>query len=162
MKPIEYVKTLNIYYQSHGFPPYEWSVFRTTTWTPFEKPLEKAKAAILCSSGISRRDQEPFDPLSRSNLTYREIPKDTRAEELVINYSYYDHSDADKDPNIVFPIDRFRELEEEGFIGELAETNYGLGMGRMYKRTALQTQLAAEIASKVKGAAVDVLFCIPA
>lgn len=162
MKPIEYVKTLDTYYQNVGFPPYKWSVFKTTTWTPFEKPLEKARVAILCSSGISRKDQEPFDPLSRSNLTYREIPKGTRAEELVINYSYYNHSDADKDPNIVFPIDRFRELEEEGFIGELAETNYGLGMGRMYKRTALQTQLAAEIARRVKEADVDVLFCVPA
>ena len=162
MKPIDYVKKLNDYYQSFGFPPYKWSVFKTTTWTPFEKPLEKARVALLCSSGISRRDQEPYDPLSRSNLTYREIPKDTRAEDLVINYAYYDHTDADRDPNIVFPIDRFRELEQEGFIGELAEINYGLGMGRMYKRTALQTQLAAEIARKVKGAAVDVLFCVPA
>lgn len=162
MKAIEYVKALDSYYQSFGFPAYKWSVFKTTTWTPFEKPLDKARVALLCSSGISRKDQEPFEPLSRSNLTYREIPKDTHAEELVINYSYYDHTDADKDPNIVFPIDRFRELEEEGFIGELAEINYGLGMGRMYKRTALQTQLAAEIARKLKGAAVDVLFCVPA
>ncbi len=162
MKAIEYVKALDSYYQSFGFPAYKWSVFKTTSWTPFEKPLDKARVALLCSSGISRKDQEPFEPLSRSNLTYREIPKDTRAEELVINYAYYDHTDADKDPNIVFPIDRFRELEEEGFIGELAEINYGLGMGRMYKRTALQTQLAAEIARKLKGAAVDVLFCVPA
>ena len=162
MKPIDYVRLLNEYYQGYGFPPYKWSVFKTTTWTPFEKPLEKARVALLCSSGISRKDQEPYEPLSRSNLTYREIPKDTRAEDLVINYAYYDHSDADKDPNVIFPIARFRDLEQEGFIGELAEINYGLGMGRMYKRTALQTQLAAEIARKLKGAAVDVLFCVPA
>ena len=162
MKAIEYVKALDSQYQGLGFPAYKWSVFKTTSWTPFVKPLDKARVALLCSSGISRKDQEPFEPLSRSNLTYREIPKGTRAEELVINYAYYDHTDADKDPNIVFPIDRFRELEQEGFIGELAEINYGLGMGRMYKRTALQTQLAAEIARKVKGAAVDVLFCVPA
>jgi len=162
MKPIDYVAILDAYYQNYGFPPYKWSVFKTTTWTPFEKPLEKARVALLCSSGLSPKDQEPYDPLSRSNLTYREIPKDTRVEDLVINYAYYDHSDADKDPNVVFPIDRFRELEQEGFIGELAQINYGLGMGRMYKRTALQTQLASEIARKVKGAAVDVLFCVPA
>jgi len=161
MKPIEYVKTLDTYYQSYGFPPYKWSVFKTTTWTPFEKRLEKAKIALLCSSGISRKDQEPYDPLSRNNLTYREIPKVTGAQDLMINYDYYDHSDADKDPNIVFPIDRFRELEQEGFIGELAEINYGLGMGRMYRRTALQTQLAAGIAHKLKEEAVDVLFCVP-
>lgn len=162
MKPVDYVSALDSYYRSAGFPPYRWSVFRTTTWTPFEKRLDQAKVALLCSSGISRRDQEPFDPLSRSNLTYREIPKVTRAADLVINYAYYDHRDADKDPNVVLPIDRFRELEQEGFIGELADVNYGLGMGRMYKRTALQTQMAAEIARKAKGAGVDVLFCVPA
>ncbi len=162
MKPINYVAKLNAHYQGHGFPPYRWSVFRTTTWAPFEKPLNKAKVALLCSSGMSRRDQEPFDPLARSEMSYREIPKDTPTEDLVINYDYYDHRDADKDPNVILPLDRFRELEEEGYIGELAETNYGLGMGRMYKRTALQTQLAAEIARKVKSAKVDVLFCVPA
>ena len=162
MKPIDYVAALNERYQSVGFPPYKWSSFKTTTWTPFEKPLEEARVALLSSSGISRKDQEPYEPLTRSNLSYREIPKDTQADDLVINYAYYDHSDADRDPNIVFPIDRFRELEQEGFIGELAEINYGLGMGRMYKRTALRTQLAAEIARKLKEANVDALFCVPA
>ena len=162
MNPIDYVAKLNAHYQGHGFPPYRWSVFRTTTWAPFEKPLNKAKVALLCSSGMSRRDQEPFDPLARSEMSYREIPRDTPTEDLVINYDYYDHSDADKDPNLILPLDRFRELEQQGYIGELAEINYGLGMGRMYKRTALQTQLAAEIARKVKGAKVDVLFCVPA
>ena len=161
MKPVDYVPALDSYYQSQGFPRYRWSVFRTTTWAPFQKRLDEARVALLCSSGISRRDQEPFDPLSRSNLSYRRIPKMTLAQDLVINYAYYDHGDADKDPNIVLPIDRFRELQEEGFIGELAETVYGLGMGRMYQRTALQTQLAPAIAGELKEAKVDVLFCVP-
>jgi len=161
MKPFDYVPALDSYYQSQGFPPYRWSVFRTTTWTPFEKRLDEAKVALLCSSGISRRDQEPFDPLARDNFSYRRIPRDTPAQDLVINYSYYDHSDTDRDPNTVMPIDRFRELEQEGFIGEFAETCYGLGMGRMYKRTVLQTQLAGEIAQELKAARVDALFCVP-
>jgi len=162
MKPLEYVQVLNKYYQSYGFPPYEWSSFRTTTWTPFKKRLKEARVALLSSSGISRKDQEPYEPLTRSNLSYREIPKATLAADLVINYAYYDHSDADRDQNIIFPIDRLRELEQEGFIGELADVNYGLGMGRMYKRTALRTQLAADIARKLKEAKVDALFCVPA
>lgn len=162
MKPIDYVSVLNSYYQGIGFPPYKWSLFRTTTWNPFNKPLNQARVALLCSSGMSRKDQEPFDPLARSELSYREIPKETRIDDLIINYDYYDHRDADQDPNVILPLDRFRELEQEGFIGELAEINYGLGMGRMYKRTDLQTKLAAEIARKVKTAKVDILFCVPA
>ncbi|MFQ5933835.1 MAG: glycine/sarcosine/betaine reductase selenoprotein B family protein [Dehalococcoidia bacterium] len=118
MKPIDYVSILDSYYQGSGFPPYKWSVFRTTTWSPFEKPLEQAKVALLCSSGMSRKGQEPFDPLARSELSYREILKDTRAEDLVINYDYYDHRDADQDPNVILPLDRFRELEQEGLMGE--------------------------------------------
>lgn len=162
MKPINYVAILNAHYQSLGFPQYKWSVFQTTTWTPLEKPLKACKVALLCSSGLSRKDQPPFDPLARDDFSFREIPKETRAADLVINYSYYDHSDTDRDINCVFPIDRFRELEQEGFIGEFAEINYGLGMGRMYKRTALQTQLAPEIARRLKAAQVEALFCVPA
>jgi len=161
VKPIKYVSILNQRYQSLGFPPYKWSVFKTTTWTPLEKPLAQCKVALLSAGGISLKGQPPYDPFSRDDLTFREIPKDVRAQDFVINYSYYDHTDADKDINCIFPIDRFRELEREGFIGEVAETHYGTGMGRMYKRTALQTQLAAEIASRLKAARVDALFCVP-
>lgn len=84
-KSIEYVRILNEHYQSYGFPLYQWSSFSTTTWTPLEKPLSEYHVALLSSSGISRKDQIPFPALARSDLSYREIHKDTRATDLVIS-----------------------------------------------------------------------------
>jgi len=156
--PIDYVPLMNTFYQSQGFPPYQWSVYKTSPWTPFNKPLEKCRVALHTSGGISRKDQPPFGPWSYNDLSYREIPKDTSAEELVINDAYYDHSDADKDINCVFPIERFRELEKEGYIGELAPMAYSGPNGRIYKRTTLQQEVVPEIVAKLKKAKVDVFF----
>lgn len=158
MSPIDYVPIMDAYYQSQGFPPYRWSVYDTSPWTPLEKPLERCRVALLTSGGVSRKDQLPFEPLSYNDLSYREIPKDTAVEELVINDGYYDHSDADKDINCVFPIERFRELEVEGYIGEMAPMAYSGPNGRIYLRTALQQEVVPEMVAKLKQAEVDVLF----
>ena len=162
MSPIDYVPILDAYYQGLGFTPYRWSVNETSPWTALEKPLEDCRVALHTSGGVSRRDQEPFDPLSYNDLSYREIPKDTLVEELVINDAYYDHTDADKDINCIFPIERFRELEKEGCIGELAPMTYSGPCGRLYRRTALQQEVVPEIVGKLKQAKVDLVFLVPA
>lgn len=158
MCPVDYVPIMNSFYQGQGFPPYRWSVHETSPWTNFKKPLEKCRVCLYTSGQVSRKDQPPFDPLSYNDLSYREIPKDTPVEELVINDDYYDHSDADKDINCVFPLERFGELEVEGYIGELAPVTISGPSGRLYKRTALQQEVVPEIVSKLKKAEVDVVF----
>jgi len=162
MSPIDYVPIMDAFYQGQGFPPFRWSVYETSPWTPFDKPLGKCRVALHTSGGVSRKDQTPFDPWSYNDLSYREIPKDTPVEELVINDEYYDHTDADKDINCVFPIERFRELEREGFIGEMAPMTISGPNGRLYKRTALQQEVVPEIVGKLKQAKVDVFFLVAA
>ncbi len=122
MKPIEYVACLDQTYQSQGFPPYKWSEFDESPWTPFEKPLNEAKIALVSSAGISRDDQEAFDPWAVNGLSFREIPADTPYEKLKLNHNYFDHRDALKDLNCVLPIQRLKGLEEEGYIGAAADT----------------------------------------
>ncbi len=48
--------------------------------------------------------------------------------------SYYDTDDAVEDVNCVFPIDRLRELDEDGTIGSVAPRLWSGFMGRIYKR----------------------------
>ena len=162
MKSIDYVTSLNEMYQSQGFPPYNWSEFDSSPWVPFEKPLDQAKIALISSAGISRKDQEPFDPWAVNGLSFREIPVDTPYEDLKLNHNYFDHRDALKDMNCVFPVVRLKELEDNGLIGSLARTAIALGMGRLYKRTALQNETTPGIVEVLKREGADAALLVAA
>ena len=114
MESIDYVSALNEMYQSQGFPPYKWSEFDTSLWSSLSKPLSKACVALISSAGIFRDDQEPFDPWAVNDLSFRQIPINTPHERLRLNHNYFDHRDAVRDLNCVFPIQRLKELQAEG------------------------------------------------
>jgi D-proline reductase (dithiol) PrdB len=162
MESIDYLAGLNAMYQSQGFPPYRWSVFDSSPWVSFEKPLEEATLALISSAGIFRQDQEPFDPWAVNDLSFREIPKDTPLDRLKLHHNYFDHRDALKDLNCVFPLERLKELEYEGFIGHLAPTAITLGMGRLYKRTALQTETVPRIVEVLREQDTDAVLLVAA
>ncbi|GAB4348713.1 MAG: glycine/sarcosine/betaine reductase selenoprotein B family protein [Candidatus Abyssubacteria bacterium] len=162
MKPIDYVSALNEMYQSQGFPPYRWSEFDTSPWSLPGIPLNEGRLALISSAGISRDDQPPFDPWAVNDLSFRQIPIDTPHERLRLNHNYFDHRDAVKDLNCVFPVERLKELEAEGYIGSLAPTAITLGMGRLYKRTALQNETVPEILAVLKREGTDFVLLVPA
>lgn len=94
MTQIEYVTCINTMYQRQGFPSYQWSAFDSSPWTPFEKPLDQARIALISSAGVFRKDQEPFDPWAVNDLSIRQIPTDTPFEHLKLHHNYFDHRDA--------------------------------------------------------------------
>ncbi len=72
--PVRYIDQVRqVIYPSQ--PPYQWSTFATTPWTPLAKPLTKCRIALLSSGGIHRKDQPPFDAV-KNDLSWREIPVD--------------------------------------------------------------------------------------
>jgi D-proline reductase (dithiol) PrdB len=162
MGPIAYVDRLNEMYRSQGFPPYRWSEYDSTPWTPTEKPLNQSCVALISSAGVFREDQQPFDPWAVNDLSFREIPKDTPPDALRLNHNYFDHRDALKDLNCVFPLWRLHDLERSGQIGKLAPVAISLGMGRLYKRTALQQETVPRILEVLKGKSVDAALLVAA
>ena len=161
MSPVKYIELTRAAFSSQGFPPYEWVVNRFAPFTPFQKNLNECRVSLLSTGGFYiRGKQEPFDP-NKNDLTFREIPKDIDVGELGISHNNYDRADAESDVNCVFPIERFRELEREGYIGELSLLNYTI-MGRIFRLTALKNELAPQILSKLKAHNVDVFFLVPA
>ena len=162
MEPIDYVSSLNGMYQSQGFPPYKWSEFDTSPWTPFETPLDQACLTLISSAGIFRDDQQPFDPWAVNDLSFRRIPTDTPFEQLKLHHNYFDHRDALQDLNCVFPTQRLGELAKIGFIGRLAPEAITLGMGRLYKRTSLQQDTVPEILEVLREQHSDAVFLVAA
>ena len=111
-------------------------------FTPLDKDLSKLTVAIVTAAGVHRRDQDPFNIADElGDLTFRTIAADATSADLMVTHHHYDHSDADQDINVVFPLDLLRELKTEGFIGEVAREHVGymgytMQLRRMYEETA--------------------------
>ena len=162
MKPIDYVACLDEMYQSQGFPPYRWSEFDSSPWCSFDRNLRETRLALISSAGIFRSDQEPFDPWAVNDLSFRQISVDTPWEQLRLHHNYFDHRDARKDFNCVFPLQRLKELAEDGQIGGLAPEAITLGMGRLYKRTALQKETVPKIVEVLREHGAEAALLVPA
>jgi D-proline reductase (dithiol) PrdB len=134
----------------------------TIPWTGVTKPLNETKWAVVTTAGVHHIRQKPFDMNDpNGDPSYRALEtKDSM--EWMITHDYYDHSGADKDKNIVFPIDRLKEFESEGLIGALADTNYSF-MGHITGDhiDSLINTIAPEVAAKLKADGADAVLLTP-
>jgi D-proline reductase (dithiol) PrdB len=118
-------------------------------FTPFDKALSRATVALVTAAGVHRKDQEAFNIADDlGDLTFRIIGEDANPADLMVTHHHYDHTDADQDINVVFPIDPLRDLLNEGVIGGIAREHIGymgytMQLKRMYEETA--PQIAEEI-----------------
>ncbi|MDH3974770.1 MAG: glycine/betaine/sarcosine/D-proline family reductase selenoprotein B [Deltaproteobacteria bacterium] len=132
-------------------------------WTPFTGDLAKCKVALVTTAGVHMKDQPPFDmDDEEGDFTFREISARAGVEDLMITHKYYDHTGADKDINIVFPLERLREMAKRGEIGELAPRHYGF-MGHIVgnKIDSLIHETAPEVAGKLRADGADIALLTP-
>jgi D-proline reductase (dithiol) PrdB len=132
-------------------------------WTPAPLSLQRAHVALVTTAGVHHRDQKPFDMHDpNGDPTFRGIDRTRILGDYVITHDYYDHSDADKDVNVVFPLARLLECESAGNIGRVADTHYSF-MGHIdgphiYSLVSLHAQ---EIAQQMKTAGVNIALLTP-
>jgi D-proline reductase (dithiol) PrdB len=86
-------------------------------------PLSQRKIAIITTAGLHRRQDRTF---TLGMGEYRIIPDDTDMTDLIMSHvsSNFDRTGFQQDLNVVFPIDRLRELAAEGIIGSVARYHY--------------------------------------
>ncbi len=103
--------------------------------------LNERRVAIITTAGLHRIDDERFNLV---DLTYRVLPSDVRTEDLTMTHSsvHFDRIGFREDVNLVFPIDRLKEMAEKGEIGSVARYHYSfMGAGwppEMIEKTAKQ------------------------
>jgi D-proline reductase (dithiol) PrdB len=120
--------------------------------------------ALVTTAGVHLASDRPFDMSDpRGDPSYRVVPADTPAADLTITHDYYDHRDADRDINVVFPIDGLRRLQGEHRIGAAAPRHYSLmghieepHLGRLIHETA------PELAGRLREEEVDAVLFTPA
>jgi D-proline reductase (dithiol) PrdB len=137
--------------------------FDDLPFATLRKPLDQCSLALITTGGVHLRDQSPYDMADpRGDPSYRVIPAGTPLAQLTITHDYYNHTDAERDLNILLPIGLLRELAERGRIGSLA-TCYSF-MGHIeppHVETLLKIS-APQVAGKLKQARVDAVLLTPA
>ncbi|MBE9536351.1 MAG: hypothetical protein IMF07_04150 [Proteobacteria bacterium] len=132
-------------------------------WSPFKKPIEDCRVALVTTAGVHLKAQTPFDMENESgDATFREIAGDCNSDELMVTHKYYDHSSADKDINVVFPLDRLREMSAGGEVGELAPHHYSF-MGHIVdeKIEGLINETAPVVAENLLADGVEAVLLTP-
>jgi len=126
-------------------------------WTPLRKRLSDSTVVLISTGGVHLCSDRPFN--LNSDPTFRVIPKDAQPSDLAISHQAYDRTDALRDINLVFPIERLRELEAEHLIGRLAAAHYGFGLMGSARRLLPAMK---EVARRISESGVDLVLLVPA
>ncbi len=106
---------------------------RCIPYTPRFRELKESTFALVTTAGVHLREQEPFN-LDGDN-SWRLIP-------------------GDEDINVVFPIDRLRELAAEGIIAGVGDKHLGF-MGYSQNFRDLYERVAPEMAKIISRSKAD-------
>lgn len=122
---------------------------------PLGQPLAQARVALVTASGAYRRGQEPFD--LAGDHSFREIPADAPPGDVVFASGGYDHSDVNRDPNVMLPLHRLRELVAAGLVGGVTAAHIGFqGGGGDLDR--VKEQLAPAVVSRLREMHADAVL----
>ena len=121
----------------------------------------------MTSAGISMKSDPPFD-VEREKLepewgdpSRREILKTAHESEIDVNHLHINTDYIKQDINVMLPLARFREFEEEGVIGRLAPTCYSYYGFQMDPKELLE-QTMPKVASKMQEEGVEAVLLTPA
>ena len=119
--------------------------------------LKSRKVALISTAGLQKRDDRPFGVGADD---YRIIASDTPSSDNMMSHisSNYDRTGYQQDINVVFPLQRLKELVEEGKIGSVAEYHYSF-MGAT-DPTAMEKR-ARELAKIMIREGVDAALLVP-
>lgn len=119
--------------------------------------LPHRRVSLISTAGLHRRGDRPFVGFAGD---YRVIPGDIMARDLVMTHisTNFDRTGFQRDWNVVFPMDRLRELVGEGTVGSEAAYHYSF-MGAT--DPAAMELAARNLAGLLKGDGVDAVLLVP-
>ncbi len=127
-------------------------------WCPVKKRLGESRVALLTSAALRLANQQSFAP--KEDLTYRRVPSDPAAGEIVIDHHSGIGQVPRQDPEIVFPRTALAELAREGAIASVSPFHVSF-MGGLRRHREIESDLAPAIARELQTVAVDVALLVP-
>ena len=143
-------------------PDFEFEWFdQPSRVNPLRIPVDRAIVAVVTTAGAYVKGQQaPFALGKEGDASFREISADITLNQLGLSHVGYDTKRALQDPNVVFPLDRLRELKETDKVGEIAPRHFSF-MGYSPRVHPLADN-AREVARRLASDQVDLVLLVPA
>lgn len=131
----------------------------TSPFRPMSKPPDRCTVALVTTAGLHGREDKPFRKFDPS---YRVVPRDVDVNDLVVSHTSigFDRVPMQQDLNIVFPLDRIRELASRGIIGAIGPNCYSY-MGAQRDLSIVKAETGPEVAGRLLSEGVDVVVLTP-
>ena len=135
-------------------PDYSFLHHQEIPWTEPPTDLIDARVALVSTAGVYAKGQKTFKVSPeevdlewrrfkfrhRGDPSFRVISSEIDLADLQVAHPYLDSTSADEDINVIFPLGRLKELENESFVGSVAANHISF-MGYLPDPAALQPQL---------------------
>jgi D-proline reductase (dithiol) PrdB len=121
-------------------------------YTPLRRPLKDCRVALVTTSGAYLEGTEPY---AEDDLSFRLLPADTDVRQIRFIPGHFDTSKGAVDPNIMFPLDRLRELLAAGEIGKIADQHIAMGLTQQLRK--LKEEVSWDITAAVMKSRPDVV-----
>jgi D-proline reductase (dithiol) PrdB len=120
-------------------------------------PLAQRRLGIVSSAALIQRGDQPFH---FGSAECRFVPASRPAADILMSHVSinFDRAGFQRDLNVIYPVDRLRELVAEGVIGGMAETNFTV-MGST--DPAGMTESADQIAGQLRQERIDSVLLSP-
>jgi D-proline reductase (dithiol) PrdB len=128
------------------------------SWFPVAKPVNQSRVALLTSAALRLADQQPF--ATNEDLTYRLIPSNSKASEIVIDHHSRIGPVPRQDPEIVFPMAALASLAARQVVGSLSAFHVSF-KGGLPRHQEVENQLAPAIVGELQRAGVDLALLVP-
>ena len=129
---------------------------------PLPRPIGECRVAFVSTAGVHAPGDLPLDVVHPiGDFTYRRVPTDADVDTLEIHHLKYPVHGAQRDLNVVFPLERLRELHDEGVIGPLTDNFYTV-LGYNMDPLGVEERLAEDVAAALAAERADLALLAPA
>ena len=143
---------------------YPWFTTEGEPFVRLGKPLSQACVGLLTTGGYSIQGQhEPFTgkpDFSAIAPEVRLVPLDADRSKLRIDHRGYDHRFAEEDYNANLPLDRLREMVDNGEIGSIANDTLAM-MGLITNLKPLIEETIPQIVDRFRSDGVEAALLVP-
>ncbi|MBY0399849.1 glycine/betaine/sarcosine/D-proline family reductase selenoprotein B [Myxococcota bacterium] len=119
-------------------------------------PLARATVALVTTAALAH----PGEPWPDQTHAYRLFESDDARLLLAHNSTNFDRSGYALDRNVVYPIDRLRELERTGTLGRVAPRHASL-LGSTFELGTFLLDTGPRLAAELRRDGVDVALLTP-